>query len=131
MATFRGRDGAAEVGADAVVALQSWSYTETLAVLESDSMGDTWGSTKSDLKNASGDIVYLEDDGTGNGQDSITVGAEVTLKLYSQGTATGKTYRTGPAKITEISAPVSKGDVVTVTASWRSEGAWTTAVVPA
>lgn len=129
MATYRGRDGVVEVGSDAVVALQSWSYTETQSTLETDSMGDTWMSRKSDLKDASGDLVYFEDDGASNGQDSITLGAAVTLKLYSQGDASGKTYRTGPALITEISAPVTKGDMVTVTASWVANGAWSTATV--
>ena len=131
MATFRGRDGVVEVGDDAVLKLQSWSYTETIGLLETDAMGDTWMSRVGDLKDASGDIVFFEDDGASNGADDLTVGAEVTLKLYSQGDSTGATYRTGPAIISEISAPVSKGDVVTVTASWQANGAWTTATVSA
>lgn len=129
MATFRGRDGVVEVGSDAVLKLQSWSYTETLATIEADAMGDTWGSTLSDIKNANGDIVFFEDDTASNGAASLGLGDEVTLKLYSQGDGSGATYRTGPAKITEVSAPVEKSGVVTVTASWRSEGAWSTATV--
>lgn len=132
MGTFRGRDGVVEVGDDAVLKLQSWSYTESAAMLETDAMGDTWMSRESELKDASGDIVFFEDDtDSGNGQTGLTVGEEVTLKLYSQGDATGATYRTGPAIINEISAPVSKGDVVTVTANWQSNGAWSTATVSA
>lgn len=131
MATFRGRDGVVEVGDDAVLKLQSWSYTESVGLLDTDAMGDTWMSRVGDLKDASGDIVFFEDDTASNGAASLTVGSEVTLKLYSQGDATGKTYRTGPAIINEISAPVSKGDTVTVTASWSANGAWSTAEVPA
>lgn len=130
MATFRGRDGVVEVGSDAVLKLQSWEYTETVSTLDQDSMGDTWMNRASDLKDANGSIVFFEDDeSSANGQSALTLGAEVTLKLYSQGDSSGKTYRTGPAIITEISAPVSKGETVTVTASWVANGAWSTATV--
>lgn len=132
MAIFRGRDGVVEVGANAVLRLQSWSFTETENQIETDSMGDTWGGTLGDIKRASGEIVYyLDDTASANGQSGLTLGAAAVLKLYEQGNATGRVYRTGDARISQISAPVSKGDVVTVTASWVSDGAWTTATVPA
>jgi hypothetical protein len=132
MATFRGRDGVVEVGANAVLKLQSWEYTETVGTIEGDAMGDTWMSRKSDLKDASGSIVFFEDDtSSANGQTALTLGAEVTLKLYSRGNSAGKVYRTGPAIVTEISHPVAKGDMVTITASWVGNGSWSTATVPA
>lgn len=132
MATFRGRDGVVEVGSDAVLKLQSWTYTETESQLETDSMGDTWMSRKGDLKDASGEIVFFEDDtSSGNAQTALVLGAAVTLKLYSQGDASTKVYRTGPAIISEISAPVAKGEVVTQTASWVANGAWSKATVGA
>jgi hypothetical protein len=130
MAIYRGRDGVVEVGANGVLHLQSWSYTETVSLIEADAMGDTWMTRVKSLNDASGDIVFFEDDtASGNGQTGITLGAEVTLRLYSQGEVTGKVYRTGPAIISEISAPVSKGDIVTVTANWVANGAWSTATV--
>lgn len=130
MATFRGRDGVVEVGSDAVLKLQSWEYTETVGTIEGDAMGDTWMSRKSDLKDASGSITYFEDDtSASNGQTGLTLGAEVTLKLYSQGDGTGKTYRTGPAIISEVSHPVAKGDMVTISCSWVANGSWSTATV--
>lgn len=132
MATFRGRDGVVEVGSHSVLKLQSWSYTENVSLIDTDSMGDEWMSRVSDLKDASGDIVFFEDDtAAANGQMALVTGAAVTLRLYSQGDSAGKTYRTGPAIVSEISAPVSKGDVVTVTANWVSNGAWSTATVSA
>lgn len=131
MATFRGRDGVVEVGADAVLKLQSWEYTETVNTMETAAMGDTWMTRKAGLKDASGSITFLEDDtAVGNGQAALALGAEVNLKLYSQGNAAGKVYRTGPAIITEISHPVSAGDVVTISASWVANGAWSEATVP-
>lgn len=130
MATFRGRDGVVEVGGVPVLKLQSWDYTESVGTLDADAMGDTWMTRKTDLRDASGSIVFFEDDtSSANGQTSLTVGAEVTLSLYSQGDGSGADYRTGPAIITEISAPVAKGDVVTVTASWQADGPWSIATV--
>lgn len=132
MAIFRGRDGVVEVGSDEVLRLQSWSFSETESQIETDAMGDTWGGTLGDIKRASGDIVfYLDDTASANAQAAITLGAVVTLRLYEQGKATGRVYRTGSARISQISAPVTKGEVVTVTASWVSDGAWSTATVPA
>jgi hypothetical protein len=132
MATYRGRDGVVEVGSNAVLALQSWSYTESVSLIEKDSMGDEWMTRVADLKDASGDIVFFEDDtASANGQTGITLGAAVTLRLYSQGDVAGRDYRTGPAIISEISAPVAKGDMVTVTASWVANGAWSIATVSA
>ena len=132
MATFHGREGVVEAGANAVLKLQSWSYTETMSTADADSMGDSWMTRKTDIKDASGDIVYFEDDtASANGQAALVTGAEVVLKLYSKGNASGKTYRTGPAIITEISAPLEKTGMVTVTASWVANGAWSTATVGA
>lgn len=132
MAIFRGRDGVVEAGDNAVLRLQSWSFTETETQIETDAMGDTWGGTLGDIKRATGEVVfYLDDASSSNGQTALTLGAEVTLKLYEQGNATGKVYRTGPARVSQIAAPVSKGEVVTVTASWVSNGAWSMATVPA
>lgn len=132
MATFRGRDGAVEVGTTNVLALQSWSWSGSVGLIEKDSMGDVAMTRVVDIADCSGDIVYFEDDTTSaNGQTSLVQGASVTLRFYSQGEGTGKTYRTGPAIISEISAPVSKGEMVTVTASWVGNGVWSTATVGA
>lgn len=132
MAIFRGRDGKVKIGSDSVLKIQSWSYTETVAMLDTDSMLDEWMTRLADLKDASGDIVYYMDDTpTGNAQTALTLGAAVTLELYSQGDTTGATYRTGPAIITEISEPVEKGGIVTRTASWVANGEWNTATVAA
>lgn len=132
MGIHRGRDGTVKIGADDVLELQSWSFEETTATIDYDSMGSTWMKREIDIKDASGDIVYLLDDASsGNAQASLTNGASVTLELYSMGDATGATYRTGPAIITGISEPVEKGSIVTVTASWVANGAWSTATVPA
>lgn len=132
MGIFRGRDGVVEVGANAVLRLQSWSFTETETQIETDAMGDTWGGTLGDIRRASGEIVfYLDDAASANGQSGLTLGAVVTLKLYEQGNAAGRVYRTGSARVSQIAAPVTKGEVVTVTASWVSDGAWTSATVAA
>ena len=132
MSIHRGRDGVVEVGDDAVLQLQSWSFTTTEAQIETDAMGDEWGDTLGDIKRASGDIVFYDDDSSsGNGQAALTVGAVVTLRLYGRGDGTGASYHTLSARISEVSRPVQKGDVVTVTANWVSKGAVTTATVGA
>lgn len=132
MAIFKGRDGVVKVGSDDVLMLQSWSFEETTSTIETDAMGNTWMTRVADLKDASGEVVFfLDDTGSGNAQASLTNGASVTLELYAQGDGASATYRTVPVIITSLSEPVSKGDIVTVTASWVANGAWSTATVPA
>jgi hypothetical protein len=132
MAIFRGRQGTVEVGTTAVLQLQSWTFQSTAAIIETDAMGDTWGGALADLNRASGEIVFYDDDtASANGQTSLTLGAAVTLRLYGRGNASGRVYRTGPAVISGLSHPVQKGEIATITATWVSTGAWTTATVGA
>lgn len=130
MAIHKGRDGAVKIGSDTVLKLQSWSFQESQGTIETDSIGDTWMSRQGDLKDAQGEIVFFDDDtSSNNGQTSLTLGAEVTLELYPRGDGSGARYRSGPAIITQLSEPVDKGGIVTVTASWVANGAWSTATV--
>jgi hypothetical protein len=132
MAIFRGRDGVVEVGTAAVLRLQSWTFQSTANIIEQDSMGDTWGGAVADINRATGEIVFYDDDtASPNGQAALTIGATVTLRLYGRGNAAGRVYRTGSAIISSISHPVQKGEIVTQTAQWVSDGAWTTATVSA
>lgn len=132
MAIFRGRDGVVEVGTTAVLKLQSWTFQASANIIDTDAMGDTWRGALADVNSATGEIVFYDDDtASANGQTALTLGAAVTLRLYGRGNAANRAYRTGPAIISSISHPVQKGEVVTVTASWVSNGAWTTATVPA
>lgn len=132
MAIFRGRDGVVEVGTAAVIRLQGWTFQSTANVIETDAMGDTWGGSLADLNRASGEIVFYDDDAASpTGQADLVLGSTVTLRLYGRGNATGRVYRTGSAVISGISHPVQKGEVVSITAQWVSDGAWTTATVPA
>lgn len=132
MATFRGRDGVVEVGSDAVLALQSWSLNLTAGTVESDSMGDTWMTRKADIRDATGDFTYFDDDtASGNGQAALTPGATVTLRLYGRGKASGRLYHTGSGIVTSVSKSAAKGDMVSVTCGWEGTGVWTTAEEPA
>jgi predicted secreted protein len=65
------------------------------------------------------------------GQAVLTIGASVTVGLYTDGDATGKEYLTGTASVVGRSVDASKDDKVTFSADLKGNGALSKAVVPA
>ena len=129
MAVHKGSEGYVKVGVNTVAEVQNWSLTETAETIDTSSMGDTARSYVPSLTTASGSIAVRWDETDTSGQGAMTVGAEVTLNLYPEGSDTGDTYATMSAIITEAGVSASFDGLVESSFSFQVNGAvtWDTA----
>lgn len=129
MATHAGSEGTVKVGANAIAEIRSFSIEETADTLEDTSMGDTARTYKPSLTTYTGSIDVLWDETDTTGQGALTIGAEVTLNLYPEGTTSGDTYLTGSAIVTGRSITSSYDGLVEMSISVQGTGALTTTTV--
>ena len=110
MSLAHGNDGIAKVGSDTILEVQSWNYDEEdIAIAEKASMGDTAAVPyPSGCKRGSGQIECLWDDNDTNGQDALTPGASVTLKLYPEGDQSTDIEYSGTVVVTSKGIKVDK-----------------------
>lgn len=99
MATHTGSEGTIKIGSDTVGEIRSYSISETADTIEDTSMGDASRTFKTGLKSftASVDVFWDEADA---GQTALSVGTNVTLNVYPEGSTTGDKYYTGSAIVT-------------------------------
>lgn len=128
MATHAGSEGTVKVGANAVGEIRSFSISESADTLDDTTMGDTSRTFKPSLKTFTGSIDVLWDE-MDNGQNALTVGAEVTLSMYPEGATSGDKYLTGAAIVTERTVNSTHDGLVEMSISVQGNGALTTATV--
>lgn len=126
MATHTGSEGTVKVGSNAVAEIRSYSVEQTGDTVEDTTMGDSWRTHKPTLKSwtASVDVYWDETDTTGQG--ALTVGSEVTLNLYPEGSTTGDSYFTGTGIVTGKTVTASFDGMVESTISVQGTGTLTT-----
>lgn len=113
MATFPGNSGVVEVGGTAVGEVKSFNVTETMDTAEDTAMGDASRTHITTLKSWEGSVEAMFDD-TDAIQESLTIGASITIDFLPEGAVTGSYSLTGTATVTsietsnEIEAPVSR-----------------------
>lgn len=129
MATHAGSEGTVKVGANAIAEIRSFSIEETADTLEDTTMGDTARTRKASLTSFSGSVDVLWDETDTTGQGALTIGAEVTLNLYPEGSDTGDTYMTGSAIVTGRTINSSYDGLVEMSISVEGNGALTTTTV--
>lgn len=129
MAVTHGNDGVVKIGANEVANIQSFSITETIASAMASSMGDTWESRVTGLKDWQAEITVWWDAGDTNGQEALTVGAAVTVDFYPQGDAPSDVYYSGVGVVTEVGNEASKADIVTRSITVLGNGALTRSTV--
>lgn len=125
MANHAGSEGKVKVGANTVAEVRDWSIEESAEVLDDTTMGDTWITNKSSLKSWTASVNCFWDETDTNGQQAMTIGAEVTLNLYPEGDTTGDIYYTGSAIITSLSRTGSYNGMVESSFSATGNGALT------
>lgn len=124
MAIHKGAEGTVHVGTDAVAEIRSYSVEETADTLETTSMGNTARAFTNSLTSFSGSIdVYWDE--TDTAQQALTVGTQVAIKFYPEGTATGDKYYTGAAIVTGVSISASFDGLVEASISIQGNGALT------
>jgi predicted secreted protein len=126
MATHTGSEGTVKVGANAIAEIRSYSIEETADTVEDTSMGDTYRTHKTTLKSFSGSIDVFWDETDTSGQVALTVGSEVTINFYPEGSTTGDTYLTGTAIVTSKTITGSFDGMVESTINVQGTGALTT-----
>jgi hypothetical protein len=123
MATHHGKNGVVKVGSNAVAEVDRWSARESVDTVDDTAMGDAAQTHLTGIPGWSGQITCHWDETDTNGQEALTIGASVTLNLYPEGAASGATYKTGTATITEIGLDVTKNGVVSREFSFTGNGA--------
>jgi predicted secreted protein len=129
MATHKGSEGLVKVGANTVAEIRSYTISESADTLEDTSMGDSARTYKSSLTTFTGSIDALWDETDTTGQGALTVGAEVTFAVYPEGDASGDTYYSGTAIVTEVSRTGSFDGLVEASVSVQGTGALTETTV--
>jgi len=140
---FSGKDGKLFVGdsATAVGQLQSWSFSQSMSVLEITAMGDTDRTLKPGVRSYSGSARAYYYTSTSSGVPNVTdlltaaiktdssESDQVTLKLRLEETADSGTDARDiifKAYITSVSMSSSVGEISSVDFSWEADGAPTT-----
>ena len=140
---FSGKDGKLFVGdsATAVGQLQSWSFSQSMSVLEITAMGDTDRTLKPGVRSYSGSARAYYYTSTSSGVPNVTdlltaaiktdssESDQVTLKLRLEETADSDTDARDiifKAYITSVSMSSSVGEISSVDFNWEADGAPTT-----
>ncbi len=129
MGTSHGKEGKVKLGTDTVAETTKWSLTQTVPVADTTAQGDTAATHIAGIPNWSGSVEALYDPADTNGQAALTIGASVSLKLYPDGDASGKTEQSGTATVTSIQQDSDVGDANKIVFSFQGNGALATATV--
>ena len=129
MATHAGSEGTVKVGANAIAEIRSFSIEETADTIEDTTMGDGARTYKPSLTSFSGSIDVFWDETDSTGQGALTIGSEVTLNLYPEGSVSSDTYLSGSAIVTSRSISSSFDGMVEMSISVQGNGALTTSTV--
>ena len=129
MATHKGSEGTVKVGSNAVAEIRSYSIEESADTLEDTSMGDSARTYKASLTNFSGSLDVFWDETDTSGQGALSIGSEVTLNVYPEGDASGDTYYSGSAIVTDVSRTASFDGLVEASISVQGNGALTASTV--
>lgn len=133
MATHWGNEGLVRVGANTVAEVTEFEVTQSVAPVDDTSMGDTWKShiAGSGIREWSGSLTCHWDETDTNGQETLVVGASVTLNLYPEGNQSTDKYYTGLATITEVKVTAKMdGDTIKRSFNFQGSGALTLSTVP-
>lgn len=123
MATHTGSEGTVKVGANAVAEIRSYSLEETSDTTEDTTMGDSYRTHKTTLKAWTGSVDVFWDETDTTGQGALTVGSEVTINFYPEGSTTGDAYMTGTAIVTSKTVTASFDGMIESSINLQGTGA--------
>lgn len=132
MATHTGSEGTVKlgtVGSDTAIGeIRSYTITETGDTIEDTAMGDTSRSYKVGLKTFSGTVECFFDPDDAK-QDEMVAGAELTLTVYPEGSASADQYMSGSVIITSADVTASADGMVEASFGFQGTGAITRGTV--
>lgn len=123
MATNIGKDGAVYSGSNAVAEIRDWSLETTSEVADDTVMGDSWMTHTATQKSWTASFTAFWDPTDTNGQQTLTEGSSITLKLYPTGNNSGDYEWSGTATITSVSKSASFDGFVEASFSAQGSGA--------
>lgn len=129
MTTHIGNDGTVEVGANQVAEVVSFSVSEAANTADDTALNDTYQSHKVGTLSWSGSLSAHRDPSDTNGQEALTIGAEVTLNLFPTGNTSGQEKLSGTATITGIENTTANDAINAVSFSFTGNGALTKSTV--
>ena len=123
MATNIGKDGAVYSGSNAVAEIKEWSLETTSEVADDTVMGDEWMTHTATQKSWTASFTAFWDPTNTTGQQTLTEGASISLKLYPTGNNSGDYEWSGTATITSVSKTASFDGFVEASFSAQGNGA--------
>jgi len=129
MAVHKGSEGTVKVGVNAIAEIRSYSIEESADTLETSSMGDTARTYVPSLTTFTGSVDVYWDETDTTGQGALTIGSEVTLNFYPEGSTSGDTYYAGLAIVTGVTRSASFDGLVEASISVQGTGALTSTTV--
>jgi hypothetical protein len=103
MANHKGSEGLIKVGTNTVAELRGWEMTETAEMIEDTELSDGAKTYQTGNTGWTGSASCWWDETDTNGQEAMTIGASITLKMYPEGATTGDIYYSGTALVNQIS----------------------------
>lgn len=123
MANHLGNEGQVKVGANTVAELRSYSITEDIDLVEDTVIGDTAKTYQGTQKGWEAALEVFWDDTDTNGQQALSVGAQVTLNVYPEGSTSGDTYKTGTAIVKSVDIKGTHNGLVEASVKLQGTGA--------
>ena len=125
MAVHHGKNGKVKLGVNLVAAVTKFSVTETVGDSDTTAMGDTAQTHIVGIPGWSGKIEGNYDPANTTGQVALTIGASVSIGLYTDGDASGKKYLSGTASVVNVDREASYTDRATFSIDIKGNGALT------
>lgn len=130
MATHAGHEGLVKIGANTVAEVVDFNFEQSVSPVEDTELSDTHKTfLTGGKKETNGSITCQWDETDTNGQEAMTIDAEVTLNLYPEGDTSGDSYWTGSAIITKVGVANNDGETVKRSFEWIANGAFTLSTV--
>lgn len=129
MAVHKGSEGTVKVGANTIAEIRSYSLEESADTLETTTMGDSARTYLPSLTTFSGSVDVYWDETDTTGQGALSIGSEIVLNFYLEGSTSGDTYYTGSAIVTGVTRSASFDGMVEASVSVQGTGALTSTTV--
>ena len=127
MAKVKGSSGVVKVGANTVAGVRSFTLDESMTPIDDSDLNTD------ELTYQSGDITRTAavecfwDKADSTGQETLVIGASVTLVLEPEGSGAGRRTQTMTALVTGVSQANEKGNMVTKNVTFQVSGTVTVA----
>lgn len=128
-ANHKGSEGTVHVGTAAIAELRGWELTHTMEPLEDTVLADADRTFQSGVNSWSGSASAFWDETDTNGQEALTIGASVTIKVYPEGATSADVYYTGTALVTGITRRAAIQGIVEADFTYQGTGVLTRSTV--